>query len=633
MTTTNPTYPGVYVEEASTSVRAVTAAPTAVTAFVGHTRRGPLNHPVTVTSFAEFERHFGRLTKNSPVGYAVHQYFGNGGGSAVVVRVIEEGSAKAACRTLHATPEHDQCPVLEVRAIEPGEWGSVLRIVVDYPARDPYDTFDLRVLDARGRTRERFRGLSMDPDRRRYVAAVVNSESTLIRVAVVGDHRPAPSGTVSRVFDDELPDLDVELTVAIGDVKRTFTLYDPDCDGRPPRNLTELALLLERKLRALPDRPRRHAFARAQVSRWGRRLRTVAGSTDERDVVRFSGDCTGDLGLDEWVSPPAVALRGGADGDLPTPRDLIGDEAGKTGIQALRDVHDVNLLCLPELAGYESADDRTAVLSAAGRLCRERRMFMLVDAPEDWTSVDAARAGIAEFEPVRDDHSALFFPQLMLDDPLTGRLRAFPPCGAVAGVIARTDAERGVWKAAAGIGARLAGVRALTVPLSDRENGLLNPLGINCLRTFPGAGPVVWGARTLVDPDPAAPAGDDAAEDGAPDGDWTHIPVRRLALHVEESLHRGLRWVVFEPNSEQLWQQIRLDCSAYLDALFRQGAFAGNAPRTAYFVKCDAETTTPDDIANGVVNVVVGIAPVRPAEFVIVKIQQMTGQFEVQTQS
>ncbi|MFE4723854.1 phage tail sheath family protein, partial [Streptomyces sp. NPDC056728] len=244
----------------------------------------------------------------------------------------------------------------------------------------------------------------------------------------------------------------------------------------------------------------------------------------------------------------------------------------------------------------------------------ERRIFLLVDAPATWVSADSARAGLSAFDAVRGNHAGLYFPHLQLTDPLTGRLRAFPPSGAVAGVIARTDSERGVWKAPAGTEAQLVGVRSLTVELTDRETGLLNPLGVNCLRTFPLAGPLVWGARTLE--------GSDAL-----DSAWKYVPVRRLALHVEESLQRGLQWVVFEPNDESLWQQIRLSASSYLHTLFRQGAFKGSTPREAYFVKCDSETTTDEDVANGIVNVLVGIAPVRPAEFVVVKIQQTSGQF------
>lgn len=611
-----PTYPGVYVEELPSSVRTISTVTTSVTAFVGHTRRGPLNEPVRVTSFTEFERRFGGLSAQSAVGYAVHQFFGNGGTVAVIVRVAKANTGKAACATLESTEGHSESAVLEVHAKEPGVWGNGLRVAVDYDTPHPDDTFNLRVYDARGQARESFTGLSLDPASGRYAPTLVNTGSRLIRVDVVGEGRPDPSGTVSKPFGHELPDLAVDLTVKIGEVEREFTLYDPECDGEAPRTVTELALLLERKLRALPDAPGKHAFAGAEVTAFGRRLQVVAGSTDPEDVVRFVGECANDLGLEASVNPPVFPLDGGQDGEAPGPRDLIGSETDKTGIQALRDVADVNLLALPELAAYESTDDMVTVVSAAQRLCEQQRIFLLVDAPGSWGSVDSARAGLSAFDAVRGNHAGLYFPHLQLTDPLTGRLRSFPPSGAVAGVFARTDSERGVWKAPAGTEARLAGVHSLTVQLTDRENGLLNPLGVNCLRTFPMVGPLVWGARTLE--------GSDAL-----DGDWKYVPVRRLALHVEESLQRGLQWVVFEPNDENLWQQIRLSASSYLHTLFRQGAFKGSTPREAYFVKCDKDTTTDEDIANGVVNVLVGIAPVRPAEFVIVKIQQTSGQFEL----
>ncbi|MFJ2171808.1 phage tail sheath family protein [Streptomyces sp. NPDC087851] len=609
-------YPGVYIEELPSSVRTIASVTTSVTAFVGHTRRGPLNQPVRVTSFADFERRFGGLTSRGAVGYAVHQFFGNGGTVAVIARVAKAGTGKEACVTLNSTEGKSDCPVLEVHAKEPGGWGSRLRVAVDHDTPTPDRTFNLQVLDARGGARESFTGLSMDPDHGRFVETVVNSGSGLVRVKALDRDRPDPSGTVSKPFAAKLPALDVELKVKIGEVEREFTLHDPHHDGEAPTNVVELALLLERKLRSLPDAPGKHTYAGVQVTPFGRRIQVVAGSIDPADVVRFVGECANDLGLEGSVNPPAFALEGGEDGDPPGPRDLIGSETAKTGMQALRDVDDVNLLVLPELSAYESTADMVTVVSAAGQLCQERRIFLLVDSPSAWGNVDAARAGIGSFDAVRGDHAALYFPHVQLTDPLTGRLRAFPPSGAVAGVIARVDSERGVWKAPAGTEARLAGVRSLTVKLTDRENGLLGPLGVNCLRTFPVVGPLVWGARTL--------AGSDAL-----DSEWKYVPVRRLALHVEESLYRGLQWVVFEPNTEQLWQQIRLKASAYLNDLFRQGAFQGGTPREAYFVKCDKDTTTEADIDNGVVNVVIGIAPVKPAEFVIVKIQQVAGQFDL----
>lgn len=609
-------YPGVYVEEIPSSARTINTVTTSVTAFVGHTKRGPLNTPVRVTSFADFERRFGGLSARGAVGYAVHQFFANGGRVAVVVRAAEKGSGEAACVELDSDDDREDCPVLAVRAKEPGAWGSGLHVAIDHATTHPEETFNLRVSDGRAGAHENFTGLSLDPDHGRYAETVINAAASLIRVEVLDQGRPAASGTVSRSFDGELPDLAVELTAKIGDVERDFTLHEENSDGAPPSTVTELALLLERKLRALPDAPGKRCFAGVEVVPFGNRLQIIAGSTDPADEVCFSGECADDLGLDETVNPPVYALDGGADGKPPGPRDLIGDPANKTGVQALRDMHDVNLLALPELAHYESTEDVVSVVSAADRLCREQRIFQLVDSPSSWGGVDAARSGISAFEPVRSDHAGMFFPHLQLPDPLTGRLRSFPPCGAVAGVIARTDGERGVWKAPAGTEAKVLGARSLSVQLTDRDNGLLNPLGVNCLRTFPVVGPLVWGSRTL--------AGTDSA-----DSEWKYLPVRRLALHVEESLRRGLQWVVFEPNNDQLWQQIRLNVSGYLDPLFRKGAFHGSTPREAYFVKCDGETTSPEDVERGVVNVVVGIAPVKPAEFVIVTIQQMTGQPEV----
>jgi phage tail sheath protein FI len=194
-------------------------------------------------------------------------------------------------------------------------------------------------------------------------------------------------------------------------------------------------------------------------------------------------------------------------------------------------------------------------------------------------------------------------------------METFVPCGAAAGVFARTDAQRGVWKAPAGIDATLAGVPQLSVSLTDDENGDLNQLGVNCLRSFPLIGQVVWGSRTLRGADQFA-------------DEYKYIPVRRTALFIEESLFRGTKWVVFEPNDEPLWAQIRLNVGAFMHNLFRQGAFQGQTPREAYFVKCDKETTTQNDINLGIVNIVVGFAPLKPAEFVIIKIQQIAGNIE-----
>ena len=219
---------------------------------------------------------------------------------------------------------------------------------------------------------------------------------------------------------------------------------------------------------------------------------------------------------------------------------------------------------------------------------------------------------------MHDPNGAAYFPRLKLPDPLNGyQMRTFAPCGVVAGLYSRTDVARGVWKAPAGTEARLIDVQGAAYLLTDSENGVLNPLGLNCFRTFPVFGTVSWGARGLW-----------PALSRRPASEWKYIPVAPWRSFLEESLYRGLKWVVFEPNDESLWSQIRLNVGAFMHNLFRQGAFQGKTPRDAYFVKCDKETTTQNDINLGIVNIVVGFAPLKPAEFVIIKIQQMAGQIQ-----
>ena len=246
-----------------------------------------------------------------------------------------------------------------------------------------------------------------------------------------------------------------------------------------------------------------------------------------------------------------------------------------------------------------------------------RRAFFIVDAPASATDVAGMVAAASGTDLPKSDHAAVYFPWTFVADPLkNGKARLTPPGGTMAGLYARTDGSRGIWKAPAGTDANLSGVQSMAVPLTDGENGSLNPLGVNCLRTFPVYGAVSWGARTLRGADQMA-------------SEYKYVPVRRLALYIEESLYRGTQWVVFEPNDEPLWAQIRLNIGAFMNGLFRQGAFQGSSPRDAYLVKCDRETTTQDDINRGVVNILVGFAPLKPAEFVVISIQQLAGQIQV----
>jgi phage tail sheath protein FI len=273
-----------------------------------------------------------------------------------------------------------------------------------------------------------------------------------------------------------------------------------------------------------------------------------------------------------------------------------------------------NILCLPAAANLAAGAMKT-VLSAAMSYCELKRAFLIVDVPPSVAKVEDMKNFINAADKSRN--AAVYFPRLEIPNPLNdNRPRDVGPSGTIAGIFARTDSTRGVWKAPAGTGAL---VRGASVPerlkLTDAENGALNPFGVNALRSFPIFQTVCWGARTMEGADLQA-------------SEWKYIPVRRTALYIEETLYESLNWVVFEPNDEPLWAQIRLNVGAFMHDLFRQGAFQGKTPQEAYFVKCDKHTTTQNDIDRGIVNILVGFAPLKPAEFVVIKLQQIAGQIQ-----
>jgi phage tail sheath protein FI len=310
----------------------------------------------------------------------------------------------------------------------------------------------------------------------------------------------------------------------------------------------------------------------------------------------------------------------GFDGDILDPTDTTDkflstlnlSTGNATTIPWLDPLPIFNLLCIPG----ESDAPTLEILQA---YCWLRRAFLIIDAPQSSTISGLATSGpvgtgATPFSGNYLSNSAYYFPWVLAPDPLVGnRPRLFPPCGFVAGIYASTDASRGVWKAPAGINASLNGVLGLQYSLTDGQNGSLNPKAVNCLRQFSVYGDVVWGARTL--------AGNDEAG-----SQWKYVPIRRLALFLESSLYDGTQWVVFEPNDETLWGQVRMNVGTFLQGLFLQGAFAGTTPQQAYFVKCDAENNPASSVALGVVNILVGFAPLYPAEFVVIQIQQIVGQ-------
>jgi hypothetical protein len=359
---------------------------------------------------------------------------------------------------------------------------------------------------------------------------------------------------------------------------------------------------------------------RATAPKFGYRLflRPASGPSTAGQAAHFDpatappGFVTGSIFDPAVVSTAgAAALEGGDDGSKPIPGDY------QAAYLELDKVDIFNLLVLPRSAN--DANDRKALWGPASVFATSRRAFLIMDldttAKQVTNSSSSASAQVVALRNgLTKDHAATYWPRVQINPD--GAARFIDANGTIAGIMARIDGSRGVWKAPAGLEADLRGVLAVEVPMSDQENGIINPLALNAIRSFTN-GIVSWGARTMD------------GFDGSGDDDFKYVPVRRVESFIAESLVRGLKFAVFEPNDEPLWSQIRLSAGAFMNNLFRQGAFKGSTQRDAFFVKCDSETTTQNDINLGIVNVVVGFAPLKPAEFVVITIQQLAGQVQV----
>jgi uncharacterized protein len=489
-------YPGVYIEEIPSGVRTIAGVSTSICAFAGWAYQGPADRAVQCLSYADFDRQFAGLDVRSYLGYAVLQFFANGGSQAYVIR-LTSSAAKAATAVLDG---------LEVIATGPGKWAEAFQLKTT-PRSDDATRFRLDIIEiASGAMIETFANLSLDSADSRFVKTVLADGSQMVSVTKADTSKPVTAKTVA-----------------------------------------------------------------------------LSGAVDDAAALQ-----------------PADAAFGTA---------LMGD-GSTTGIYMLNKVDLFNLLAVP---GYS---DKTN-LAKLEKFCRDKRAMLIIDSPEGSTFTAMKTGPDSALTGGDGINAAMYYPWIKAADPQQeGRFRSFPPSGAVAGVYARTDVTRGVWKAPAGTDASISGAGGVVETLSDDDNGLVNPKALNCIRNFPVYGTIIWGARTL--------RGND--EIGS---EWKYIPVRRMALFIEESLYRGLKWVVFEPNDEPLWAQIRLNVGSFMNDLFRQGAFQGSTPKDAYFVKCDKDTTTQADINRGIVNIVVGFAPLKPAEFVVIKLQQMAGQLAV----
>ncbi|MDI2131697.1 phage tail sheath family protein [Yinghuangia seranimata] len=648
-----PLHPGVYIQEQRSGVHTITGQSTSVTAFVGAARQGVTNTPVSVRSLAEYVRVFGPpLDALRPMGHAVGHFFANGGSQALVVRVAGRDSGGTAAAPATATLSGAGGSAVKLAARSPGTWANRLgnaglEAEVHYgTSPNPGDQFTL-VVRQRGQdprtgatvlvAEETYAGLSMAPHHPRYVlTALADSQLVTAEVTPPGT---APTGQATSV-SAKLPAATVQMSTANGTL-RVAVDYAPPTDLVIATNATPAAKSLDDIVTAIDT-----AAASAGLSVDASHdtdhitLTTTGPGGPGRAVtvlIAPSGDAGQSLGLGlsnhgTEVSGAAVLrptetgapvpFTGGTDGIVAA--DDVVPQNGKGGIYAL-DVLDFprfNLLCLPDVpisGPDESTPFRSQQLSKALEYCRKQHAFLLADTPPNWLSgSNETNPGTGVLGGETGAHGAVYYPRITVTESAPGggtTTLSLPTCGAVAGIMARTDANRGVWKAPAGLtDAGINGISGLSTHTDDDVSDVLNPKGVNVLRVFPGAGSVLWGARTL--------AGSDVLG-----SEFKYIPVRRLTDYIETSLFLGTQFAVFEPNDPDLWAQLRLAVGTFMRSLFRAGAFqrsTSGAESDSYFVICDDTVNPQSEIDLGKVNVVIGFAPLKPAEFVVLTITQIS---------
>jgi phage tail sheath protein FI len=664
-------YPGVYVEEIAGGVRPLAAAGTSTAAFFGVAERGPIGEVKKVFSFDEFQRHYGAFRSDGQfLAHGVYQFFGNGGKDCYVGRVATNFRSASVTVFDRTDPDANKRPSLTIKAISPGDWGNTLMARIDSDAASP-NVFNLTITDevhdpALGETtvvtRERFEGLSMDPDAPRFVETIVNSSSGFVRVEA-GDNadsaiRGYSQGALIVGADNGADFIGADQRKfrmnLSGDGWRTVNIATA-MTGRNPRLLEDVRVALEATIQGLP--PLR-ASTQQTVYRGAavaietpdptkpneRRLRVtsgragidsrveilpadspaeslagalglgvqssgieVFGHSPMRPVDSATDDpyLLGDDRVDTSVPRRVAAVTAGDDGDLPQPQDY------KDALRWLDKVYDVSLIAVPGVGSTFLAD-------AGMAYCKNRPLsdcFYIADMPSFYDTLDEAK-DYADHILTPNSYGAVYFPWLKMPDP-TGQSPqpiVVPPSGFVAGLYAQTDSRRGVWKAPAGLEAQVSGSVGMTVELTDQEQGDLNkpPKSVCVIRKFQNSGLVLWGARTL-----------------STDPEYKYIPVRRTAIMLRKSIYDGIQWAVFEGNDERLWSSLRVNIESFMNGLFRANAFQGSKASDAYFVRCGlGDTMTQGDIDRGEVIVLVGFAPLKPAEFVIVRIQQKVGQSE-----
>ncbi len=564
--------PGVYVEEFDSGPTPMQGVGTSTAGFVGVAEKGPvIGAPVLVTGPADFTRKFGGYLHASEFGeyrylaYAVNHFFANGGGRAFIMRVAPEDAATAAIEGNEG--------LIKIKAKNPGEWGNIIN--VSFEATNENKSQILKDLgDGKYRLKN---AIGFDAG---DVVVVENGENTQYNIikSTTGN-----TLTMAKPFEGEVVDENLLPKIII---KTCEINVEVEHDGTV-------------------EKYENISFNVASPSFIDKKLVTSEiidiesqASSDETAPIEFVRKALGGEG-----NTISVTLKGGTNGSSASLTDasFIGKDEGpgsRTGIQAFLDNTDVSIMAVP---GVTSANVQLSLVSHCEQLASR---FAVLDIPKNYKTVADI---MKQRDMVDSDYCAMYHPWIQVYDPLDKKDIFIPPSGSVIGIYARSDNSRGVHKAPAN--EIIANCTGLYVNYNVGEQDLLNPKGVNLIRKFPGAGIRVWGARTAS----SKPL-------------WKYINVRRLFIYLEESIKANTNWVVFEPNDANLWSRVKRTIEIFLEGVWRTGALVGGSPGDAFFVDIGPNTMTKDDIDNGRMICVIGVAPVKPAEFVIFRITQKTGE-------
>jgi phage tail sheath protein FI len=658
------TYPGVYIQELPSGVHTITGVATSIAAFVGWASQGPTDEATLILSWQDFATQFGGLDSRSYLGYAVNQFFANGGQQAYIVRLTDgtatpaalditglvfDSSAKPAASTVTIISNSVSAWVASTSyslgdlvtdsnnavqrcttagysaATAPAAWATTAGAIttddngiIPWAPSTAYPTVGELVTDTNGHVQRCTTPGTSDttvPPWPTTLGAITHEASpstvvwTLVALGFVTWELVAASvGTGGLTLSAVNPGLwGGNYSVQIQPRTDDYTRFTLSVIYTNPTTLAQSTV---------------ESFANLSLSPTDAQSRYVVNILNESsNFLNASMDSTTALAISQLPSlptaplpstPAVAALSPGTDGAVLQPTATAGTpggfegallpSSGTGGVNLLSTVPIFNILCVPGEIDPQTIQDLQA-------FCVGERAFLIVDSDPAVPLAKLENGPNNLITGVNSINSALYFPWVNSFDPQLNATRAFPPSGFVAGLYAATDSARHVWKAPAGIDASLTGESGLAITLTDPQNGVLNVQAINCLRNFRVYGDVIWGSRTLRGNDEVG-------------SEWKYVPIRRFALYLESSLYDGTQWVVFEPNDETLWGQVRLNVGAFMQGLFLQGAFAGTTPQQAYFVKCDGENNPPASVAQGIVNILVGYAPLYPAEFVVIQIQQ-----------